>query len=88
MIDKENIGAKQTSEKVVFACDSDEENDYKPNELMESSVDDASPMVLDDTIKTDSFMLHSDVEVEQEKLVEERENLLVNCAEYKVSFWI
>jgi len=83
LIDKENIGAKQTSEKVVFACDSDEENDYKPNELMESSVDDASPMVLDDTIKTDSFMLHSDVEVEQEKLVEERENLLVNCAEYK-----
>jgi len=80
-VDKENIGAKVTESKVSFSCtEYEDENDYK-NELMESSVLNSSnsPMALDETIKTDSFELQGDEDSE----VEERENKLVNCNEYK-----
>lgn len=82
-VDKENIGAKVTEAKVAFSCTDnyEDESEYK-SELMESSVlnNSNSPMALDDTIKSESFELHND----QDSEVEERENLLVNCNEYKV----
>lgn len=58
------------------------------NVMMESSNSDSSPMVLDDTMKfasssDTSECLDDSEESKQNKLVEERENLLVNCSEYK-----
>lgn len=78
-VDKENIGAKVVEPKVVFSCNEDE-NEFK-SELMESSMLNSSnsPMALDDTIKTESF----EIKNEEESEVEERENQLVNCNEYK-----
>jgi len=64
-------------------------NTSELNSIMDSSNTDGSPMVLDDTIKfsSDSSELQEEdcesEEAKQNQLIEERENLLVNCNEYK-----
>lgn len=66
-------------------------NDSDLNIMMDSSnLEQNSPMVLDDTIKFSSSSDRSelleeedDEEVKKLQIIEERENLLVNCDEYK-----
>ena len=68
-------------------------NDSDLNIMMDSStLEQNSPMVLDDTIKFSSSSDRSELieeedeeELKQRQIIEERENLLVNCDEYKVS---
>lgn len=87
IIDKENFATLETKEKNVFV--NEEFSREIRKEMMDSSVN--SPMVLDDTIKfssSDSSELEIDSvedseEAKQIRLIEERENLLVNCDEYK-----
>lgn len=89
VIDKENIGAvvANKAEKLgMFYNENENSNDEEeevsePNLMMESSGEN-SPMALDDTIKFGSDV-ESDEAAKQSKLVEERENLLINCLEYK-----
>jgi len=66
-------------------------NDSDLNIMMDSStLEQNSPMVLDDTIKFSSSSDRSELieegdeeELKQRQIIEERENLLVNCDEYK-----
>jgi len=63
-------------------------NESDLNIMMDSSnLEQNSPMVLDDTIKfstrTEMFEDEDDEELKQRQIIEERENLLVNCNEYK-----
>jgi len=85
IIDKENIGVLEKKDKSDI---SDVQIEEIRKEMMDSSVN--SPMVLDDTIKltnSDSSEIEIDPlensEEAQLRLIEEREDLLVNCDEYK-----